>query len=193
MSNHIGKTWCHQVKEAKKKQDAFTAQTTLMASFFKKREPIHSTVTPPTPVVPPTPRPEEHASKPSTSATSLLKLRDIASHLPDTILLAIPSDGIAALTGNPEDIVSNILLEDPDRDPYEWLDKILNGICGEYVKQRGLLPFAVWRGPMGLPGLCTMLEYFIKNNLASEVLLETCINALIEEAKQWYITQISLM
>ena len=114
-------------------------------------------------------------------------LNNIASCLPNTIPLAVPSDSIAALTRNPEEIISNQLLEDPDDEPYEWLDKTLNGICGEYAKEKGLLPLAIWRGPMGLPGLCVTLQYFISHNLAPEVLLEMHINNLINEARQLYV------
>ena len=56
--------------------------------------------------------------------------------------------------------------------------------CGEYTKQKGLLPLMIQRGPMGLPGLCMTLEYFIGNNIVSETLLETQINNnLIDEVK----------
>ena len=32
----------------------------------------------------------------------------------------------------------------------EWINKVLNGICGKFVKQNGILPSAVRWGPMGL-------------------------------------------
>ena len=79
-------------------------------------------------------------------------------------------------------------LEDPDEDPYEWFDQMLNSVCGEYVKWNGLLPSAVRQGSMGLPGLCDMLQYFIDNGFASEEMLEIHINNLIEEAQKVYVT-----
>ena len=65
---------------------------------------------------------------------------------------------------------------------------MLNGICGKYAKQNGLLPSAVRWGSMGLPGLCDTLQYFVNNGFASEEMLEMCINNLIEEAQKVYIT-----
>ena len=79
-------------------------------------------------------------------------------------------------------------LEEPDEHPYKWLDKTLNSICGEYAKQNGIMPSAVRRGPMGLPGLCSTLQYFIEKGFASDEILETRINNLIEEAKKVYVT-----
>ena len=197
VNNHIGKAWCHEAQEAKRKKAGFAAQAALMTSFFKKQEPLHSTVSLPTVVTsqanenPPSlqeyqasPNP---SNRPQLSPSPLSMLDNIASHLPNTIPLAVPSNSIAALTGNPEEIISNQLLEDPDDEPYEWLDKTLNGICGEYAKEKGLLPLAIWRGPMGLPGLCVTLQYFISHNLAPEVLLEMHINDLINEARQLYV------
>src|SRR5258708_38781040 len=122
------------------------------------------------------------------SASPLSSLRNISACLPDTIPLAVPSDHVAALAGDPREIVAIRQLEDPDEDPYEWLDKVLNGICGEFAKQNGVLPSAVRWGPMGLPGLCNTLQYFIDKGLASDMILETCINNLIDEAKKVYIT-----
>jgi len=68
------------------------------------------------------------------------------------------------------------------------LDKVLNGICGKFVKQNGILPSAVRQGPMGLPGLCNTLQYFIDKGLASDTILETHINNLIDKAKKVYVT-----
>ena len=119
--------------------DRLAVQTVLMASFFKKNPPLHSTVFLPTRVNPPAletlPRLQEHTIEPQPSnrqtSSPLSVLSDIASHLPNTIPSAIPSDTIASLTGNPKEMVSNRLLEDLDEDPYEWLDKSLNGIWGK--------------------------------------------------------------
>ena len=79
-------------------------------------------------------------------------------------------------------------MEDPDEDPYEWMDKILNSVCSKYAKQNGILPSAVRWGLMGLPGLCNTLQYFIDHQFASEEILEMCINNLIEEVKKVYVT-----
>ena len=158
-----------------------------MTSFFKKNDPLHLTISPLTNINSPAdkslPRLQEHVIEPQELPmqsngpwlpSPLSVLSNIASNLPNTIPLAAPSDSIAMLTGNPVEIVSNQLLEDPNEDLYEWLDKSLNGICGKYAKEKGLLPLAIWRGPMGLPGLCITLQYFISHNLALEALLETC-------------------
>ena len=104
----------------------------------------------------------------------------------DTIPLAVPSDSdcVAALAGDPREIVAIRQMEDLDEDPYKWLDKVLNSICGKFVKQNGILPLAMRQGPMGLPGLCTTLQYFIDNGLTSDSILETCINNLIGEVKK---------
>src|SRR5260370_13451214 len=113
-----------------------------MTSFFKKQEPICSTVSLPTAVTSQAnknpPRLQEctmehqaspiPSNRPPLTLSPLSMLHNIASHLPNTIPLAIPSDSITALTGNPKEITSNWLLEDPDEEPYEWLDKTLNGI-----------------------------------------------------------------
>src|SRR5258708_12710331 len=48
VNNHIGKAWCCEAKEAKRKKAGFAAQAALMTSFFKKQEPLHSTVSLPT-------------------------------------------------------------------------------------------------------------------------------------------------
>ena len=70
------------------------------------------------------PDPQAHVKEPQTppnqldegsqSATCLIRLRHIATHLPNTIPLAAPSDPIATLTGDPKDIVTNQQLEEPD-------------------------------------------------------------------------------
>ena len=101
---------------------------------------------------------------------------------------AVPSDHITALTGDPKEIISIRQLEEPDGHPYEWLDKMLNSICGEYAKRNGIMPSAMRQGPMGLPGLCNTLQYFVEKGFASDEILETCINNLIEEAKKVYVT-----
>ncbi|SRR5260221_8672667 len=147
VNNHIGKAQCCEAQEAKRKKAGFAAQAALMTSFFKKQEPLHSTVSPPTVVTsqanenPPSlqeyqasPNP---SNRPQLSLSPLSMLDNIASHLPNTIPLAIPSDSIAALTGNPEEIISNWLLEDPDDEPYEWLDKLLMGFVVSMQKKRG--------------------------------------------------------
>src|SRR5258708_28825486 len=48
VNNHIGKAQCCEAQEAKRKKAGFAAQAALMTSFFKKQEPLHSTVSPPT-------------------------------------------------------------------------------------------------------------------------------------------------
>ena len=101
---------------------------------------------------------------------------------------AVPSDHITALTGDPKEIISIRQLEEPDKHPYEWLDKMLNSICSEYAKWNGIMPSAMRQGPMGLPGLCNTLQYIIEKGFASDEILEMCINNLIEEAKKVYIT-----
>jgi len=123
----------------------------------------------------------------SQSVSPLSRLWDVSASLPDTIPLVVPSDHIAALTGDPKEMVDIRQLEDPDKDPYEWFDKMLNGICSEYAKQNRILSSAIRWGLMGLPGLCNTLEYFIDNGLASNEILEMHINNLIEEAKKLYI------
>src|SRR5260370_6498476 len=137
-----------------------------MTSFFKKKDPLLSTISLPTKVNSTAdkslPRLQEHVIEPQELPmqsngpwlpSPLSVLSNIASNLPNTIPLAAPSDSIAMLTGNPEEIVSNWLLEDPDEDPYGWLDKSLNGLCSKYAKEEGLLPLAIWRGRMGFTGL----------------------------------------
>src|SRR5260370_13093604 len=62
----------------------------------------------------------------SQSVSPLSKLREITAHLPETVPLAVSSDCIMALTGDPKSIVAIQKLEEPDEDLYEWLDKILN-------------------------------------------------------------------
>ena len=201
MLNHIGKTRCCEIQQKKSKEAKCQPQAMLMASFFWKKEPVCPTVVPPTLVhiAPPKPPPSYsalHTRESSTlsiqldeqSASPLSRLRNISARLPDTIPLAVPSDCVAALAGDPREIVAIRQLEDPDEDLYEWLDKVLNGICGEFAKQNGVLPSAVRQGPMGLPGLCNTLQYFIDKGLASDMILETCINNLIDEAKKVYIT-----
>ncbi len=176
------------------------AQAALMTSFFRKREPICPTIVPlaslqsPAPKLPHSHNPQAHVKEPQTppnqldEGSCLLRLRHIAVHLPNTVPLAAPSDPITTLTGDPKDLVAIQQLEEPDEHPYEWLDKALNNVCGEYVKQNGMLPLAIRRGPMGLPGLCMMLQYFIDKKFASEDILEKCINNLIDEAKKLYIS-----
>ena len=123
-----------------------------------------------------------------TSVSPLSTLKDLSSCLPDTVPLAVPSDHIAALTGDPKEIISIRQLEEPDEHPYEWLDKMLNSICSEYAKWNGIMPSAMRWGPMGLPGLCNTLQYFIEKGFAFDEILEMHINNLIEEAKKVYIT-----
>ncbi len=107
--------------------------------------------------------------------------------LPDTVPLVVPSDHITALTGDPKEMVDIRQLEDPDEDPYKWFDKMLNSICSEYkVEQNPVISYQV--GLMGLPGLCNTLKYFINKGLASNEILEMCINNLIEEANKVYVT-----
>ncbi|KAF8331049.1 uncharacterized protein EI90DRAFT_3199739 [Cantharellus anzutake] len=202
---HIGKARCRESQEKRENKVKAQPQAELMASFFKKKESVHRpTVVPPAllqslapepihsplPSKPNLPHTEEAPKMPSQpdkglqSASCLSKLRHIATNLPDTVPLAAPSDPIAALTGDPKEIVATRKLEEPDEDVYEWLDKKLNNICGEYAKRNGTLASAIRRGPMGLPGLCATLQYFTNNKFASEEILEIRINNLIEEAKK---------
>ncbi|KAF8324979.1 uncharacterized protein EI90DRAFT_3019287 [Cantharellus anzutake] len=210
MLNHIGKARCHELQQKRSKDAGSRAQATLMALFFKKKESVHPCIFPPVLLRSATPHSPTHSFPPLTpalqcnpqacteelqtlpdqldkgsdSASPLSRLRDIAVHLPDTIPLAISSDCIAALAGDPKEIVAVQQLEEPNEDPYEWLDKMLNGICSEYAKRNGLLPSAIRWGPMGLPGLCNTLQFFVGHGFASEEILETRINNLIEEAKK---------
>ncbi len=91
----------------------------LMALFFRKKEPVCPTVVPPTLVhiAPPKPPPSYsalHTRESSTlsiqldeqSASPLSRLRNISACLPDTIPLAVPSDHVTALAGDPREIVA---------------------------------------------------------------------------------------
>ena len=118
------------------------------------------------------------------SATPLSRLRDISGCLPNMVPLAVPSDPVVGLAGDPREIIAIRELEEPDEHPYEWLNKVLNSICGKFAKWNKILPSAVRQGPLGLPGLCNTLQYFINNKLASEKILEIHINSLIGEAEK---------
>src|SRR5258708_34607526 len=47
MLNHIGKTQCCEIQQKKSKEAKCQPQAMLMASFFRKKEPVHPTVVPP--------------------------------------------------------------------------------------------------------------------------------------------------
>src|SRR5258708_18099945 len=131
-----------------------------MTSFFQKKDPICPTVLPPallqdrstlSPLISYTRMSQalqNQAEESSQSVSPLSRLWDVSASLPDTIPLAVPSDHIAALTSDPKEMVDIRQLEDPDEDPYEWFNKMLNGICGKYTKWNrimGLLPTRFWR------------------------------------------------
>ena len=174
MLNHIGKAWCCEVQKKRGKQAKSQAQALLMTSFFqKKMDPIVSQILP---------------NQAEESVLPLSRLWDISVSLPDSVPIVVPSDHIAALTSDPKEMVDVRWLEDLDEDPYEWFNKVLNGICGKYAKRNGALSLAIKWGLMGLTGLCKTLQYFIDNGLALNEILETHINNLIEEAKKVYVT-----
>src|SRR5258708_35405980 len=163
-----------------------------MFSFFqkkkkKKKDPVHPTVAPPTsiqntsPMCPLSPL-VLHTGEPSTlpnqleesqSVSPLSTLKDLSSCLPDTVPLAVPSDCIAALTGDPKEIISIRQLEEPNEHPYKWLDKMLNRICGDYAKWNGIMPSAVMRVPMGISWLCNTLLYFVEKGCATDEIFIT--------------------
>ena len=60
--------------------------------------------------------------------------------------MAEPEDAIAALCGDPEGILSTL----EDEEPYEWLDKKLNNICGSWAVNHGYIPLAIKHGDLGL-------------------------------------------
>jgi len=63
---------------------------------------------------------------------------------------------------------------------------MVGGVQMRWTRHTMTLPLAIRWGPMGLPGLCIMLQYFIDKKFASEDILEKCINNLIDEAKKLY-------
>src|SRR5260221_4431622 len=103
-----------------------------------------------------------------TSVSPLSTLKDLSSCLPDTVPLAVPSDHIAALTGDPKEIISIRQLEEPDGHPYEWLDKMLNSICGAYAKRNGIMPSAMMQGPIEFTRLSNTIQYFVEKRSASD-------------------------
>ena len=158
MLNHIGKAWCCQLQQKRSKEAGGQAQAMLMASFFWKKEPIHPTVVPPTLVQNISPMPSlsplalhtvgpqkslVQLDKGIKSATPLSRLRDISGCLPNMVPLAVPSDPVVGLAGDPREIIAIRELEEPDEHPYEWLNKVLNSICGKFAKWNKILPSAV--------------------------------------------------
>jgi len=77
-----------------------------------------------------------------------------------------------------------ILFSLEDDEPYEWLDCKLNNICGSWAVNQGLVPLAIKCGDLSLPGLCSTLQFFIDHKLASEVLIETQLRILLNEAER---------
>src|SRR5258708_39244658 len=71
MLNHIRKTQCHEIQQKKSKEAKCQPQMMLMASFFRKKEPVRPTVVPPTLVhiAPPKPPPSYSALPTGHSST----------------------------------------------------------------------------------------------------------------------------
>jgi hypothetical protein len=171
-----------------------------MKSFFREPHPVHPTVASPLPLPPgsptysPIPAPaflphrvinsSNSAASVMVAPTMLSKLTLVAAQLLESIPVAKAEDAVAALCGDPEAILHNL----EDEEPYEWLDRKLNNICGSWAVSRGLVQQAIKRGDLGLPGLCCTLQLFIDRKLASEAILETRLEILINEAEKMYVT-----
>src|SRR5258708_29935635 len=95
--------------------------------------------------------------------TILSKLTFAATQLLISVPVAEPEDAIAALCGDPEGILSTL----EDEEPYEWLDKKLNNICGSWAVNHGYIPLAIKHGDLGLLGLCHTLQFFIDHKCQS--------------------------
>ena len=152
MKNHTGKRACHKTQISEDKQTKLGMQTSLMKSYFKEPQAVQSTVMtpltlpqacPPTclpscspaglPTYPPTSPPTYQPSCSSSSlptcppaSTVLSKLSHVTSQLPTSIPVAKVEDPVAVLCGDPDTIISCL----DDDEPYEWLDKKLNNVCG---------------------------------------------------------------
>ena len=109
--------------------------------------------------------------------TLLSKLTSVTTQLPESVPVAKPEDTVAALCGD----IEGILFSLEDDEPYEWLD---HKICGSWAVNQGLVPLAIKRGNLSLPGLCSTLQFFINHKLVSEVLIETRLRILLNEAER---------
>ena len=94
------------------------------------------------PPLEPTSLPDHHANSSNSAAsvvavpiTLLSELTQIAAQLPKSVPVAEAEDAVAALCGDPEAILLSLKLE--DEDPYEWLDRKLNNICGSWAGNQG--------------------------------------------------------
>ena len=153
MENHVGKTKCLATQKWKAKAAKVKLQQTLSLAMFKPRPKVVPTVHAPevvgsnipitstengdlpisseslinTPVIV---HPTALTSQPQPTL-AVSRLAQCVLQLPDPLPIETLGDKIADLSGDPSSILE-ILCNNKD-DPYEWLDRQLNSVCGQWA------------------------------------------------------------
>lgn len=113
----------------------------------------------------------------------LFRLRQLADALPAHIPIGGCFDPIGQVVSN--DIASLLSASgDPDLDPYEVIDPILNNAFG-YNKTHDDLVAMISRGPFGIHGLCDWIEGVISTHRVDPVLFEPRLERLTRALLTW--------
>jgi hypothetical protein len=181
--------WNAHIKSAahRKSERAAKIITKDISSFFTKATPKPTASLPVASSLPllsshgqaefPRTSPESHTSRETDSVVEssclLTELARIAQTLPSSIPLAVPTDALAAYSGDPR------MELDTDDDPWEMVDRTLNRTLG-YGKTTSEIAALIRRGPLGIDGMVNWLRRAVFDLKINESLLEHKVRRLID-------------